>query len=47
MRSGESCDKISTDGISAPELRNVHCEEQGFKIVNLSIIPVSLDDTAG
>lgn len=46
MRGGESCDEISTDGIGAPELRNVRWEEWGFKIANLSIISVSLDDTA-
>lgn len=44
MRGGESCDDISTDGIGAPELWNVRWEERGFKIANLSIILVSLDD---
>jgi len=46
MRGGESYDEISTDGIGAPELRNVRWEERGFKIANLSIISVFLDDTA-
>lgn len=38
MRGGGSYDEIFTNGIGAPELRNMRREERGFKIVNLSII---------